>query len=271
MLFDKDKIYSIIALFTIKYRRGEEMVNGLKLGYMAGFRGGLVKEIEFAKEHFDFIEITLLPDVFLEIDGLFPDLKRATEGVEIVGHLHWDIIDFDDIIKNINILKSLGARKVTIHPFENEDIYKNVILLDRIAGYCRAKKQRPLLMIENVSSGIYSQCNTISTLLTMVPGTGFTLDIGHANLNDNLELFASELGDRITHIHLHDSIGERDHLFYSSKRELNKALNQIRLWGYQGTVLLETFAATPSEKKTFRRDFKGMKQLHLNQLSMIKK
>lgn len=39
---------------------------------------------------------------------------------------------------------------------------------------------------------------------------GLTLDIGHANINGQVEDFLTKLSDRIVHVHAHDNLGEID-------------------------------------------------------------
>ncbi len=50
------------------------MIN-MKFGYMSGFRADLLSEIKFVKEYFDFVEITLKPELLEYSLQYFQNLK----------------------------------------------------------------------------------------------------------------------------------------------------------------------------------------------------
>ncbi len=60
----------------------------MKFGYMAGFRSDLISEIEFAKKHFDFIEITIRPFLLSDIKSDLSQIRESLQGVEVLGHIH---------------------------------------------------------------------------------------------------------------------------------------------------------------------------------------
>lgn len=93
---------------------------------MAGFRADLISEIEFAKKYFDFMEITIQPKLLENIDGILSEVKTALCGFAVLGHVHWEIVELELIKKNIKVLKNLGARKITIHPFQNLSLEENI-------------------------------------------------------------------------------------------------------------------------------------------------
>ena len=234
---------------------------------MSGFRTDLFSEIEFARKHFDFTEITIQPELLKNIDNVFYDLKKAIDDFEVLGHIHWEIIDFDNIIKNIEILKDLDAKKITIHPFHNLNIEENANIFNKINIFLQ--KSGMELLIENVLDPPYSSSDTILKLLEKIPNANVTLDIGHANRVFELDKFINTLKTRIRHIHLHNNVENYDHLFYEDQRKLDGILSKIKSFGYDGTVLLETFSIM-RDGKNASQEFPTTKELHIEQLKKIK-
>jgi sugar phosphate isomerase/epimerase len=238
----------------------------MKFGYMSGFRADLVSEIEFAKKYFDFTEITIQPVLLQLIDDIFPDLKKSLAGFEVVGHVHWEILAQDEIIKNIAVLKDLGARKVTIHPFQNLSVEENIKIFTAIDIFMQKNEMQ--LLIENVSSTPFNLATDIEKLVKKIPNAKITLDIGHANINNELDKFIANFKSRIGHIHLHDNVGKADHLFFSDRNKLEAVIATIKTLGYDDTILLETFSIMQDDKNA-SQEFAEIKELHLGQLKMI--
>jgi sugar phosphate isomerase/epimerase len=238
----------------------------MKFGYMSGFRADLVSEIEFAKQYFDFTEITIQPALLQSIDNILLDLKNSLGEFEVVGHVHWEILALDEIIKNIEVLKSLGAKKVTIHPFQNLSIEENIKIFTEIDIFMQKNEMQ--LLIENVSSAPFNVASDIEKLVEKIPNAKITLDIGHANINNELDKFIAILKSKIEHIHLHDNVGKADHLFFSDKNKLNDVISEIKSLGYDDTILLETFSIM-QDNKNISQEFAEIKELHLGQLKMI--
>jgi len=239
----------------------------MKFGYMSGSRADLISEIVFAKKHFDFTEITIQPELLKTFDNIFYDLKRTTENFEVLGHIHWEITDFDNIVKNIEILKNLECKKITMHPFKNLNIKENARIFNKINDFLRKNEMR--LLIENVSSSPYNLPDNILKLLEKIPNANITLDVGHANKIFELDKFIDNLKEKIGHIHMHDNIGDADHLFYENQNRINQIISRIKSFGYDGTVLLETFSIMINGKNT-SQEFSAIKELHIKQLEMIK-
>jgi len=238
----------------------------MKFGYMSGFRSDLCSEIEFAKKHFDFTEITIQPELLKTISGVFPNIKKALSGFEVLGHIHWEIIRYDDILKNADILRSLGAKKITIHPFQKLSLEENAKIFNKISDAFQSSKTE--LLIENVSSQPFSSEKDLSELLKKVPEARLTLDIGHANRNLELDKFIKNLAQKIGHIHLHDNTKNLDHVFYNKKEELKSILSKIRSFGYDGTILFETFSIIKGDKN-ISQEFPEIKKLHIEQLKKL--
>jgi len=239
----------------------------MKFGYMSGFRTDLISEIRFAKEHFDFTEITIQPEVLKNIDNIFHNLKKGIGGFRALGHIHWEVINFDDIVKNIEVLKVLGCKKITIHPFQNLTIKENAKILNKINIFIQNNGLE--LLIENVSSPPYNSSSIILELLEKIPNTNITLDAGHANRIFELDRFINNFKTRIRHIHLHDNMGNSDHLFFEDKNKLNRIISKIKSFGYNDTILLETFSMMQNGKNISQK-FPEIKELHIEQLNKIR-
>ncbi len=239
----------------------------MKFGYMSGFRGDLLTEIKFAKQYFDFTEITILPVLLETIDDIFYDLKSATANFEVLGHIHWDIVKFDDIVKNIEVLRDLGAKKITIHPFQNLNIEENAKILNEINIVLQKNSMQ--LLIENTSSTPYNSADSIYELLEKIPNAEITLDVGHANRIFELDKFIDIFKEKIGHMHLHDNFGDSDHLFYQDQSKVDGIFSKLNLAGHGGTVLLETFSIMKDDKKS-SQEFEEIKELHIEQLKKIK-
>ncbi|MGB9714678.1 MAG: sugar phosphate isomerase/epimerase family protein [Candidatus Bathyarchaeales archaeon] len=71
---------------------------------------------------------------------------------------------------------------------------------------------------------------------------GLALDIGHANINGQIELFLDSFADRIVHIHAHDNDGKEDQhlgIGYGSVDWKNFA-EKLRKMAYGRTVIVES-------------------------------
>lgn len=234
---------------------------------MSGFRADLFSEIKFAKEHFDFTEITIQPELLKTIDNIFYDLKEVVAGFEVLGHIHWEIIDLDSIFKNIKTLKDLGAEKTTIHPFKSLSIKENTKIFNKINNFSQENEIQ--LLVENVSYSPFNSADTLLKLVEKIPNIGVTLDVGHANRILDLDKFIDIFKTKIKHIHLHDNIENFDHLFYENQNKLAGVFSKLNSLGYNGTVLLETFSVM-KDGKNISQEFSEIKELHIEQLKKVK-
>lgn len=259
----------------------------IKYGYPTKFNIGLprlLSEIKFAKKYFDFTEITL------ELDPEHLDLllgytsqdilriKKALGDFKAVSHFDWDVNPFNYIKKIgdiVKVLKKLGIQQLTVHPYEKSgESSQNILdLLLKINQVC--EKNKILLCIENNSSGIFSKASNFARLMNNISNVGITWDIGHTNKISELEfdLFLKKMGPRIKHMHLHDNIGQIDHLFFKNKLKLKKILSKINSIDYHRTITLETIHILKNSKKIYLSVslYKNERRKSFtNQLKMIK-
>jgi sugar phosphate isomerase/epimerase len=234
-------------------------INCLKLGYMPDFHANLLSEVEFAKKHFDFVEITLKMELSEYTEDFIKQLKKSLGDLEVLGHLHWEInISHEAILPSkklvfdmIDIYEQLGAKKMTIHPSSDdgyvlEEAKKNNLRhLLEISDYCREKGI--ILMVENNAHEPFSRASVMNEVVSMVPDKAITLDIGHANQFGELENFL-KLKDMIHHVHLHDNFGKRDHLEFKDNARLNKVLDSLKSINYSESITLEMFFSLEGDK-----------------------
>lgn len=257
------------------------MVELLDFGYMPGIDADLLFEIEFVKQYFDFIEITPKLDLSIYTREYIDKIKRKLNNLKVLGHIHWELTDMSTstitkIKRTIEILKALGAEKVTIHPFEEEGLSvketkrENVRILSDILEFCKSRGIQ--LLVENLVGSLFNNAYIFKELTERIPDLGITLDIGHANRVSESEVnaFFDMLGNKIQHIHMHYNIGDKDHLPFQNRDEIVKLLKKIRSIGFDNTITLEIFNII---KNNEIKPVVGIERhrLLLQQLNMIKK
>ncbi|MDD5750594.1 MAG: TIM barrel protein [Candidatus Pacebacteria bacterium] len=239
----------------------------MRFGYVLDYRGEILPEIEFCKAYFDFIEVTIQPDSLKTIDSALPDFKKALGDLETTGHIHWEMTEFSDIVKNIRALRALGCEKIVMHPFKTMTPQENIKVFNEITDVLNEEGMS--LLIENTLTAPYHSSKTLAFLLENIPGSGLALDVGHANKLSELDGFLNILKSEIKHVHLHDNAGQIDHLFFEDQNKLDGILDRIASTGYDGMVLLETFSIA-RDGENIPQDLSQTKKLHLEQLEKIK-
>lgn len=75
---------------------------------------------------------------------------------------------------------------------------------------------------------------------------GLAFDIGHANLNQQIDSFVTHLGDKIVHIHAHDNDGKSDqHLGVCwGTIDWKNVARMLRAISYDGIVVIESLKNT---------------------------
>jgi sugar phosphate isomerase/epimerase len=232
----------------------------------------LLSEIKFAKKHFDFIEITLERDFSGYTEENLKKIKKALGSFEIIGHLHWDIDltkpgEIKDVIETIKIYQFLKAKKIIIHLSTNKlltekEIKKrNLHALNEITKFVQGKSIK--IMIENDDSSPFNTLANLDYFVKKIKNLSLALDIGHANFkNKNGYLkFIEYFGQKIEHIHLHETSILGTHLAFSSQKRLDQILSSLEKIKKPLTMTLEVF---PKEEKKRR-------EIILDQLKRVKK
>jgi len=226
----------------------------MKFGFMPSFEADFFQELEFAKRHFDFIEITLKPDLSIYSREFIHRLRYSPDNFEILGHMHWSL-DFSHnhedekqkACRSAEIFKEIGVRKITAHPSHCNGknpaliMKNNILALRDVSGFCRSLNLQ--LMLENKIRPPFNKAEDFVEMLNFIPGIYLTLDVGHAALAAHGEInnFLDIPGKKINHIHLHDIIERHDHLFFEDGYKMKEMIDKIRNAGFDETITLEMF------------------------------
>ena len=253
----------------------------MKYGYMPDFNADLFEEIDFAKKHFDFIELTLDENLSKYNQKYMQKLKKILKNFNVSGHIHWGIKlyhkdkkEIEKAIKSIKIFKQLGVKNLTIHPSWNKDlpeeklIKNNLYSLKVINNFCKRHKLK--LMIENIQRNPFNRAKFLSEFVKQIKSSKITFDTGHSAKVSKLEFSKFlKLKNKIGHIHLHDCMEGFDHLDFKDKSKLKKVVNKIKKLGYNKTITLEIFTTLKNEKQ-IPLDYKERRSILLEHLEELK-
>jgi len=86
---------------------------------------------------------------------------------------------------------------------------------------------------------------------------GLTLDIGHANLNNQIHEFITRFSDRIVHVHVSDNDGTSDAHLGIGQGNINwqNVAERIKQVGYKNMISLESVQHVEESLQTLRRLF----------------
>lgn len=86
---------------------------------------------------------------------------------------------------------------------------------------------------------------------------GFALDVGHANLNGQVEEFLTRFSKRIVHTHLSDNKGDRDSHLGIGHGTINwtKTAETLRRINYDGLLMLESIERVEESTQVLRKLF----------------
>jgi sugar phosphate isomerase/epimerase len=244
-------------------------------GFMPSFNSGLLEQIRFAKQNFDFLELTLPYDLEQWSEEYVGNVKKNLGGFPLVGHVHWDIdLTTSKGIKKakeaIVVFKKLKATKVVIHPSFPKDVdiseslSKNQKALKNLVDSCGALGVD--LLIENGDPAIPDIVGKFQYFIDQIPGLNIALDIGHAM--NNWKEFARTFKSKIKHLHLHYSDDGDDHLPFPDGVILSKIMGFWKNENMTGT--LETFR---EKCDGILRKIEGLERekVLLDQIEMINK
>lgn len=248
--------------------------------YMPSFKMDFLEEIQFAKEHFDFIEITPLMDLWVySNDNYIRKIINLLDWIVVLWHIHWEIdlsgSSGDEIAKakrQVDFLSLLWAKKITIHP-SNSNIQEtllfrnNVSSLKEVNDYCLERGIS--LLVENTTSPLFNNIKGIMNLLDSVGNIWMTLDTWHLMLYSKEEINNIwEIKNRIEHVHLHDIHNNVDHIPFSDMQKMKKLIDILKKdWL---TITLEIFKDIDNNWDWFYIDGINRREIILKQLEMIK-
>ena len=212
-----------------------------------------------------------------EILDHYRPLKAAAERWQVeIGQLHAPFplhIEGNDelndylimtVEKSCAVSQFLNCPAVVVHPFIHKDKETerqvNLTMYRRMIPF--AKRYGVKLCLENLYSDFNGRpiegccadaaeaCWYIDTLNAEAGEEifGFCFDIGHANLvGRNVLEFIRTLGPRLTILHIHDNMGEKDsHLipctqWYPGGVDWDSFIQGLKEIGYRGPLAFETF------------------------------
>ena len=228
----------------------------MKIGAMNNPQKDLMEEIEFIKEQFEFIDLTLEPGVDVDVKKVKPLLKD----VEVVGHTAWSLplaSPFASVRKAceeefeayLKIFKELNVNLVNVHPDMTRGLDDpDKILENNIAFFKaitkQAKKHGITVMMENTKA-IFNEIEIIKEILKQVPSLKLHWDVGHANLGNLGEKRTEEafktFKKKIVHVHFSDNNGIEDQHLPLGTGNINWPfiVKTLRDNGYDSTVTLE--------------------------------
>lgn len=219
----------------------------------------------FRELGFDFVDLTLEP---ARAHPSVIDLRSVTAalaetGLGVVGHTAWYLpiaspferlrqSALDIMTECYDVFARLGVQRVNVHPDQRISLYDRDWIVERNVESLRYLAQQATergmqLMVENIP-GLFNQKETLRRLLDEVPGLGWHLDVGHANLGGSGNLTSQlleALGDRLVHVHLSDNKGGDADLHLplgAGTIDWPAIVGALQQHGYDGTITLEVFS-----------------------------
>ena len=122
-----------------------------------------------------------------------------------------------------------------------------------------ANKQNVKIAIENLPSPYPLLMRTVGDFIRFYKEApkeiGITLDIGHANLNGQIELFLERFHDRIVHIHASDNDGKNDLHWGIGEGTINwnSVCQKIREVGFNGSIVVESIQNAEESLKRLKK------------------
>ena len=239
----------------------------MKIGMMNNPQLDLLREIAWARENgFDFLDLTLEPSAAHPREVKARRTRKALQeaNLEIIGHtayyLPW-ASPFETIRKaalkdmawTLRVFAELGASRVSVHPDRSIPFALNPkAILEKNLESLREMEDlaRPLgiqILVENMDR-FFNTSEQIRETLERMPGLGFHLDVGHANLNverNRTEEFLKNFGGRLAHVHLSDNFGRNEDLHLplgAGSIPWKKMIPLLKKSGYDRTITLEVFS-----------------------------
>lgn len=238
----------------------------LDVGFTLGLGMSFAEAVAFAAEEgFDFVEVLLDGPYARERIADRRDAMRATleaANRDAVVHLPFAVDPGSpftpvregavaELTKGMDLAADLGAERVVFHPDSDawargwSTAATRSFVHDSLADLVPAARERGLEPCpENVVSGYYD-ATTFEELLDRYPEASMTFDTSHALLAGQSEAemaaFLRDHADRVGHLHLVDTRGDRDeHLPVGmGALDFETVLGGLADVGWSGTATLE--------------------------------
>lgn len=238
----------------------------LDVGFTLGLDLPFAESVAFAaREGFDFVELLLDASYAREritdrVDEFRETLATYDRGV--VVHLPFAVDPgspfgpvragaVEELTRGMDLAADLGADRVVFHPSSDawskgwDTAATRAFVHDSVDDLVPAARERGLTpCLENVVSSYYD-ATTFDELLARYPDARMTFDTSHALLAGQSEAemadFLREHADRVAHLHLVDTRGDRDeHLPVGmGVIDFERVLAPLAERGWSGTATLE--------------------------------
>jgi sugar phosphate isomerase/epimerase len=237
----------------------------------------VLKEIHRIHEDgFDFVDLTIEPPAAFDIDGKEVGSLIRDLGLGAVGHTAWYLplaspwpemgrLARDLYRRSLDVFSDAEVELVNVHPDGRLPLHSRDQVLARnaeaIARLADDASDRGLkLMVENDDRTL-AAVEDLRVVLDAVPGAGFHLDVGHANLHlargepNRTAGLLEAFGRRLAHVHVSDNRGSEDlHLpLGAGTIDWKKAIRLLKAAGWDSTVTLEVFSREREHLRTSRR------------------
>ena len=209
--------------------------------------------------NFDLWEIISEADHYLpEIKGQVKELMETT-GIEVTLHAPFSDINIaafdtaarkhsvDVLLEHFRIASDLDLRTVTFHPgvigpiqYWDKDRVGRMTRRSLEEISAQAKEFSTSIALENMPGMYFATVQTTDEIEAMLEGLDIDMcfDIGHANTTDQLPGM-TRLLPRMTNIHIHDNVGEKDKHMELGTGNIDFADVIPRLSGYKGNYVIE--------------------------------
>jgi len=153
-------------------------------------------------------------------------------------------------VKAVELAHDIGAQTVTIHPgrrtAKRPPTEADLNLFDHYME-CVHETSRTLgvtVCIENMEPAVNSLAYTperLREILDAEPWLGFTLDVAHAQIKDEMEpsRYIDLCGDRLLNVHMSRVVRNRPHSPISEDPAIAEIIRHIKSTGFSGSLTLE--------------------------------
>jgi len=236
----------------------------MKIGIMNNPSKSVYDEAVFCgKARYDFLDLTIEGPNATTVDAAKLRPILDSYGLSVTGHTDPCLPHAYPIqgIREACLLElercartfsDLGASVMNIHPcyfcppaMRNKLVELNIESLIPIVGM--AASLGLTVVFENYKAP-FDRVSVFKKILAAVPGLKMHLDFGHANFGlDNPDVFCSELGEHIRHVHFSDNRSRADdHMPLGvGTVDWKNAVKFLKATGYDGAITLEVFCNDP--------------------------
>jgi len=177
----------------------------------------------------------------------FTDLNIASVNPEVRR------LSLETLKRSLANAESLGAKVWVFHPgshgptssfLPGEDLKLNLESIDELADYAESTQVK--LGLENMPGGISAILAHVEEFEEFFkaakPNVGLTLDVGHAHILGEVDLFLRKLGDRLVHVHVHDNDRSYDKHYEIGKGSINwdRTISLLKRNGFNGILMVES-------------------------------